>query len=89
MRSFFISCQKASELIDAKTYTKLSLWEQYQLQVHVSICKTCNRYKLQSGLIEKMLRSKFAFTDESQGLHLLPNHVKKNIIKKLKKLKNI
>ncbi len=88
MNSFFISCQKASELIDTKEYAMLPLWQQYQLRIHVSICKTCSRYKQQSEFIEKIVGSSLVFKEETQELHLLPEAVKKNIIEKLKNIKN-
>lgn len=49
----FLSCLKATELIEKKFHFKLSFKEQLQLKVHKSMCKACRLYELHSEIIEQ------------------------------------
>ncbi len=49
----FLSCLKASELIEKKLHFKLSFRERLQLKIHKSMCEACRIYEKQSTLIEK------------------------------------
>jgi len=52
MHTLFLSCLKASELIDKKIHIKLSFIENMQLKVHNMLCKPCKIYEQQSIMIE-------------------------------------
>lgn len=49
----FLSCLKATELIEKQMQFKLSLTERLQLKVHKSMCEACKVYEKQSDFIEK------------------------------------
>lgn len=49
----FLSCLKATELIEKQMQFKLSLTERLQLKVHKSMCEACRVYEKQSDFIEK------------------------------------
>ncbi len=49
----FLSCLKASELIEKKMHFKLSFREKIQLSIHKSMCDACRLYEKQSSFIEK------------------------------------
>lgn len=51
----FLSCLKATELIEKKFLFKLSVTEKLQLRVHKSMCKACTNYEKQNVLIEKAI----------------------------------
>lgn len=51
----FLSCLKATELIEKKIHIKLSFTEKLQLKVHKSMCQACTNYEKQSYLIEKAI----------------------------------
>jgi anti-sigma factor ChrR (cupin superfamily) len=55
--TLFLSCLKASELIEKKMHFKLSWREKIQLSVHKSMCDACRIYEKQSSFIEKGIAS--------------------------------
>lgn len=55
MHYMFLSCLKATELINKKTDSPLSLIENIQLKAHKSMCKACSNYDKQITLIDKAL----------------------------------
>lgn len=55
MHFLFLSCIKASELIEKKLYFKLSLKEKIQLKTHKSMCDACTNYEKQSLFMDKAL----------------------------------
>jgi len=56
MHLLFLSCLRASELIEKDLHFKLVLIEKLQLRLHKTMCHTCNRYGKHSILIEKGIR---------------------------------
>lgn len=55
MNILFLSCQKASELIEKQNLFKLTILEKIQLKIHKAMCKACELYEKQSIIIEKGL----------------------------------
>ena len=55
MHILFLSCLKATELLEKKLYFKLSNREKLQLSMHKSMCKACTNYQKQNILIEKAI----------------------------------
>lgn len=49
----FLSCLKATELIEKKFHFKLSFNELLQLKVHKSMCNACRLYAEHSEIIEQ------------------------------------
>ncbi len=49
----FISCLKATELIEKKFHFKLSIREKLQLKLHKMMCEACTKYEKHSDIIEK------------------------------------
>ena len=56
MHFLFLSCLKATELIEKKFHFKLSLTEKIQLEMHKMMCNACKTYEKQSGIIEEGLK---------------------------------
>ena len=57
MHILFLSCLKATELIEKKFHIKLSITEILQLKMHKMMCKACANYEKHSTLIENSLNS--------------------------------
>lgn len=52
MHILFLSCLKASELIEKRFDIRLTLGERIQLRMHKTMCSACSLYDKQSTLIE-------------------------------------
>lgn len=59
------SCNKTTELIDKQQLVALSGKEKLQLQLHKSLCSTCNAYEQQSKIIEKIMGKWFGAQTDS------------------------
>ncbi len=57
MHILFLSCEKATELIEKKIHFKLSFRESLQLKLHKLMCDPCAKYEIQSGFIEEGIRN--------------------------------
>lgn len=55
MHILFLSCLKATELIEKKLYFRLSFKEKLQLKVHQAMCSACTNYEKQSIIMDKAL----------------------------------
>ena len=53
MHILFLSCLKATELIEKKMHFKLSATEKIQLKLHKMMCDACSHYEKQSLIIEQ------------------------------------
>lgn len=53
MHILFLSCKKATEMIEKKLNFRLSWYEKIQLESHKMMCNACTNYEKQSELIEK------------------------------------
>jgi len=83
MNRIMMSCKKATELIERKHDSKLSLKDGFQLNMHLLMCKTCIAYEKQSKLLNKAL-SKFFQNKKASEQELLKNEeLKEKIISKL------
>ncbi|MCG8580129.1 MAG: hypothetical protein MI866_09445 [Bacteroidales bacterium] len=83
MHILFLSCLKATELIEKNLHVELSWRENLQLKVHKMMCSACNNYEKQSKLIDKGLehinKKKYSADDVAQ--------LKMSINRKLNELK--
>lgn len=57
MHILFLSCLKASELIEKKFHFNLTLTEKIRLKFHKMLCDACTCYEKQSILIDKGIAS--------------------------------
>ena len=80
----FISCLKASELIEKKIELKLNFIEKIQLKMHKMVCEACTRYEKQSLYIDKSFKSLAGKTEINTDLKQL----KSQIANKLEQHKN-
>lgn len=70
--------------MEKKQVAPLSLLNTLQLKLHTSMCKACNAYKSQSGIIDKMIEY-FYRNPSSDSSEKLSGEVKKKIIDQLNK----
>lgn len=65
MHTLFLSCLKATELIEKKLQFKLSFRERLQLKVHKMMCKACTNYEKQSSFIDRGISKSLSNKDIS------------------------
>jgi hypothetical protein len=78
------SCKKTTELIDKKAISELSLTEKAQLQLHNSMCKTCNAYEQRSKFLDKVFGKLFDQNITHNKMHLSDDK-KVEILEEIKK----
>jgi len=83
MHILFLSCLKATELIEKKIHFKLSVVEKLQLKVHKSMCDACRNYEKQNYFIEKAITNYKEI--DTQKLTVDLSDLKKSIIKQIEK----
>jgi len=56
MHNLFLSCLKATELIEKRFQIELNFKEKLQLKVHTAMCSACAKYVKQSEVLDKGLK---------------------------------
>lgn len=56
MHFLFLSCLKATGLIEKKLHFNLTFTEKVQLELHKMMCDACSMYEEQSEIIEKGIK---------------------------------
>lgn len=51
----FLSCKRASELVDQKLAGEITYVQNMQLRMHLSMCRFCSAYEKQSTFIQRVL----------------------------------
>ena len=59
MHFLFLSCLKATELIEKRFHFELSFKEKLQLKIHTMMCDACTMYEKQSEIIEDGIQKQF------------------------------
>lgn len=80
MHLLFLSCLKATELIEKQFHFKISFSERLQLKLHKSMCKACTNYEKQSLVLEEGIREHI----KKENLQGDVSKLKEEIILKLK-----
>ncbi|MEO6671182.1 MAG: hypothetical protein ABIN36_16990 [Ferruginibacter sp.] len=62
MNAMMLSCVKATQLMELRQQSPLSLMQKIQLQMHLSMCSGCRNYMKQTKLIDKVLGRTFETT---------------------------
>ena len=79
MHILFLSCLKATELIEKKFHIKLSFREKLQLILHKMMCDACSMYEKQSALIEKGMESQYKIKHEKCDIEQLKKQISLNL----------
>lgn len=80
----WLSCQKASELIDKRMELRLSFSEQIQLKLHKCICDACRQYEKQSSILNGIITQHFQKLDFEQVKPIKNDALKSRILSHLK-----
>ena len=76
MNILFLSCLKASEMIEKKLHFKLNITEKLQLSMHKTMCSACSLYEKQSELLEKGISESL----NQKHPHANTEHLKEKIL---------
>ncbi len=57
MHILFLSCLKATEIIEKGLHFKLSWKEKLQLKAHKMMCDACSRYEKQSIFLDRAIKA--------------------------------
>lgn len=76
----FLSCLKATDLINKKADTPLSCVQNVRLNVHKKMCKSCSNYEKQTSLLDAALKE----TLNTEGLKVDLDALKASIQTKIK-----
>jgi len=83
MKVLFLSCKKATTLIEKRQVASLSVKEWLQLKVHLGMCDACTIYEKYSKKINAVLQSWFE-RSPGEALPVIPNpELKERIMDKL------
>ena len=83
MHKLFLSCLKATELIEKKMHFGLSGKERLQLKMHKMMCDACSSYEKQSVFLEKGISLRKHDQFSAKDLQ----HLKLSIHEKLSEIK--
>jgi len=83
MQFLFLSCLKATELIEKNLHFKLSFKEKLQMKVHKMMCDACSNYEKQNIAIEKAIDHlvDIKVYDKEDGLEDLKKSILENLPK--------
>jgi len=79
MHILFLSCLKATELIEKKFHFKLTIKEKLQLKMHKMMCEACTKYEKHSILIEKGISNIQKSETPSIDVEVLKTKISKKI----------
>jgi hypothetical protein len=79
MNKMFLSCLKATELIEKKLLFRLSFPEKIRLTVHKMMCDACTLYEKQTNILDKVMDGHLNQEELSVDL----NNFKKDLIKRI------
>ena len=79
MHILFLSCLKATELIEKKFHVKLSFKERLQLSLHKMMCDACATYEKQSVILEKGMEAHHKHQHEECDIEQLKKQISSNL----------
>ena len=79
MHALFLSCLKATELIEKKFYVKLSFKEKLQLKLHKMMCDACSMYEKQSSILEKGMELHHKHSQKECDIEQLKKQISANL----------
>jgi len=81
MNILFLSCLRATEMIEKKFHFRLSKRENMQLKFHKMMCNACRKYENQNAFLEKSMMA----DKHNQPVNENTDDLKKLILEKLYK----
>ena len=83
MNLLFLSCLKATELIEKKLDFRLSLSEKIRLKMHKMMCEACDLYEKQTNILDKALDT----SSKKDEIFIDLSNFKKKIITRIEESK--
>ena len=85
MNFMFLSCRKATELIEKKLLMGLNSKESVQLMFHTSMCDACKKYSHQSKDLDTIIKNHVQnYNPELDDLQTITPEYKEKILNSLK-----
>jgi len=75
MHILFLSCLKATELIEKKLHFRLSAGEKMQLKMHKMMCSACTNYHKHNLIIENSINNQEKVNDQHADLEKFKNSI--------------
>lgn len=79
MDILFLSCLKASALIEKKLHVKLSFTERMQLKAHKMMCEYCTAYEKQTILLDKGIEKQIHQDVKAVDMEALKRRINLNL----------
>jgi hypothetical protein len=79
MHLLFLSCIKATELIEKRFHFQLSVKENLQLKMHKMMCDACMKYEKQSAFIEKGISNMGKVNTTTPDIDSLKDRISKKL----------
>lgn len=76
-------CSKATFIIEKKAEGSISRKENFQLHIHLAICKWCSAYNKKVELLNKILKNSFGKFSKEKIKNIDIQKFKENLIKKI------
>ncbi|NOR76474.1 MAG: hypothetical protein GQ525_15120 [Draconibacterium sp.] len=80
MHILFLSCLKATELIEKKIHVKLLFKQRLQLFLHKMMCDACSMYEKQSAAIEKGMEIQYKHRHEKCDIEDLKKQISSTLL---------
>lgn len=77
----FLSCLRATELIEKKINFELSYKEKLQLKLHINMCNACETYQKQNTIIENSIAQHLNKINKTENFNI--EELKKSILDSL------
>ncbi|MGO4709614.1 hypothetical protein AB4Y90_10965 [Chryseobacterium sp. 2TAF14] len=80
---FFLPCSKATLLMEKRNADNISPKENWQLSVHIMICKWCKAYEEKLKILDSILKNKWSKEEKNELNDVEIQEFKNKIFKKL------
>lgn len=67
MQWLLLSCKKATELIEKRSFIGLKFWDRVRLKWHLKLCEACARYEAHSKHMDHLMGHTHKTSDSQEG----------------------
>lgn len=75
----FLTCKKATELMEKQQVASLNLLEYMCLTTHLHICKVCKQYHFYSKKLDQIFKQLYHFNNPSGNAEKLQQQIKSKL----------
>ena len=79
MHKLFLSCLKATELVEKKMHFGLTAKERVQLKMHKMMCDACSNFEKQSEFLEKGIENQHKKLHTDMDIEQLKKQIELNL----------